>query len=272
MQLQWRDAQGLTHQGVPVAVHDISLDQPDWEERVGMALYQPSARIAQVQANSVAEKAGMAANDELIGINGQKMSGNAILRTIYASANTPVRLMVQRGATQFSIDVVPQAQALPVTQPGREAVVIGRIGVQIAANFQMVQERRGVLKALYLGVNTTVEQVILNLKGLWKVLTGQLSVKNIGGPVTIAKQAGSSAQDGLTQFLGFLAVLSASLGTLNLLPIPVLDGGHLIYYAAELLRGKPLPERILVVGQKLGFILLMMLMGIALLNDLRWFT
>ena len=136
----------------------------------------------------------------------------------------------------------------------------------------MVTEHRGFFKAIYLGVDTTIEQMGLNLKGLYKIVTGHLSVKNIGGPVTIAKQAGNSAHGGFTQFLGFLAVLSVSLGTLNLLPIPVLDGGHLVYYAAEAVRGRPLPEQFLVVGQKIGFLLLLLLMGIALFNDAHWFA
>ena len=272
IQLQWRDAQGQTHTSAALNLNNISLDQVDWQERLGMVLYQKTARIEQVIPNSVAEKAGIKTNDELIGINGASASGNHILDVIHASPNKPVLLSVSRQNEHFSLEVVPQAETLPIVQAGQEPIVIGRIGVQVAGNYQMVSEERGFLRAAYLGVDTTIEQVGLNLKGLYKVLTGHLSVKNIGGPVTIAKQAGNSAHAGFTQFLGFLAVLSVSLGTLNLLPIPVLDGGHLVYYAAELLRGKPLPEKILIIGQKIGLILLLMFMGIALLNDMRWFT
>ncbi len=272
MRLQWRDAQGNIHTSDALNLDSISLDQVNWQERLGMALYQKTARIAQVVPNSAAEKAGIKANDELVGINGALASGNQILDTIHASPNKPVRLMVRRDNQVSTLELVPQAETLPVVQAGQEPIVIGRIGVQVAANFQMVSEQRGFLRAAYLGVDTTVEQIGLNLKGLYKVLTGHLSVKNIGGPVTIAKHAGNSAQNGFTQFLGFLAILSVSLGTLNLLPIPVLDGGHLVYYAAEVVRGKPLPEKMLVIGQKIGLILLLILMGTALLNDMRWFT
>jgi regulator of sigma E protease len=272
MQLQWRDAQGMIHTSDALNLNDISLDQVDWEKRLGLALYQKTARIGQVLPNSVAEKAGIQANDELVGINGTPTSGNRILDTIHANPNQSIVLTVHRQNQSFNVNVVPQAETLPVMQAGQEPVVIGRIGVQVAANFPMVSEQRGLLRAAYLGLDTTIEQIGLNLKGLYKVLTGHLSVKNIGGPVTIAKQAGNSAQNGYTQFLGFLAVLSVSLGTLNLLPIPVLDGGHLVYYAAEVVRGKPLPEKVLIIGQKIGLILLLMLMGTALLNDMRWFT
>ena len=272
MQLQWRDAQGMIHTSDALNLNGISLDQVDWEKRLGLALYQKTARIGQVLPNSIAEKAGIQANDELVGINGTPASGNQILDTIHTSPNKSVRLMVRRDNQVSTLELVPQAESLPVVQAGQEPMVIGRIGVQVAANFQIVSEQRGFLRAAYLGVDTTVEQIGLNLKGLYKVFTGHLSVKNIGGPVTIAKHAGNSAQNGYTQFLGFLAILSVSLGTLNLLPIPVLDGGHLVYYAAEVVRGKPLPEKMLVIGQKIGLILLLMLMGTALLNDMRWFT
>ena len=272
MQLQWRDAQGMIHTSDALNLNGISLDQVDWEKRLGLALYQKTARIGQVLPNSIAEKAGIQANDELVGINGTPASGNQILDTIHTSPNKSVRLMVRRDNQVSTLELVPQAESLPVVQAGQEPMVIGRIGVQVAANFQIVSEQRGFLRAAYLGVDTTVEQIGLNLKGLYKVLTGHLSVKNIGGPVTIAKHAGNSAQNGFTQFLGFLAILSVSLGTLNLLPIPVLDGGHLVYYAAEVVRGKPLPEKMLVIGQKIGLILLLILMGTALLNDMRWFT
>lgn len=272
MQLQWRDAQGMIHTSDALNLNDISLDQVDWEKRLGLALYQKTARIGQVLPNSVAEKAGIQANDELVGINGTPASGNQILDTIHANPNQSIVLTVHRQNQSFNVNIVPQAETLPVMQAGQEPVVIGRIGVQVAANFPMVSEQRGLLRAAYLGLDTTIEQIGLNLKGLYKVLTGHLSVKNIGGPVTIAKQAGNSAQNGYTQFLGFLAVLSVSLGTLNLLPIPVLDGGHLVYYVAEVVRGKPLPEKVLIIGQKIGLILLLMLMGTALLNDMRWFT
>lgn len=272
MQLQWRDAQGIIHTSDSLNLNNISLDQVDWEKRLGLALYQKTARIGQVLPNSVAEKAGIQTNDELVGINGVPASGNQILDVIHTNPNQSVILTVRRQNQSFNINVVPQAESLPVMQAGQEPMVIGRIGVHVAANFPMVSEQRGLLRAAYLGLDTTIEQMGLNLKGLYKVLTGHLSVKNIGGPVTIAKQAGSSAQNGYTQFLGFLAVLSVSLGTLNLLPIPVLDGGHLVYYAAEVVRGKPLPEKVLIIGQKIGLILLLMLMGTALLNDMRWFT
>ena len=270
--LKWRDTAGNEHTSSPLSLAQISLDQQNWQEQVGLALYQKNAPIGLVVAGSPAEQAGLKVGDVLIGVNDVRASGNQILNTIHASPNRVVTLMVQRQNETFSAEITPKAETLPVNQPGQAPITVGRVGIQVAADVPMVTEHRGFFKAIYLGVNTTIEQMGLNLKGLYKILTGHLSVKNIGGPVTIAKHAGNSAHGGFTQFLGFLAVLSVSLGTLNLLPIPVLDGGHLVYYAAEAVRGRPLPEQFLVVGQKIGFLLLLLLMGIALFNDAHWFA
>ena len=270
--LKWRDISGNEHTSSPLKLDKVSLDQQNWQEQVGLALYQKNAPLGQVVENSPAALAGLKSGDILVGVNGVHASGNQILNTIQTNPDRAVMLMVQRQNEHFSVEVTPKSETLPVNQPGQTPMTVGRIGVQIASDMLFVTEKRGVFKAITLGVSTTLEQMMLNLKGLYKVLTGHLSIKNIGGPVTIAKQAGNSAHGGFTQFLGFLAVLSVSLGTLNLLPIPVLDGGHLVYYAAEAMRGRPLPERILIAGQKIGFLLLLLLMGIALFNDARWFA
>lgn len=270
--LKWRDSSGNEHESSSLSLAQVSLDQQNWQEQIGLALYQKNAPIGEVVAQSPAEQVGLKAGDVLIGVNGVHASGNQILNTIHNSPNRVLTLMVQRKNEAFSLEITPKAETLPVNQPGQEPITVGRIGIKIALDVPLVTEHRGVFKAAYLGVQTTLEQMVLNVKGLYKVVTGHLSLKNIGGPVTIAKQAGNSAQGGFTQFLGFLAVLSVSLGTLNLLPIPVLDGGHLVYYAAEAIRGRPLPEQILVLGQKIGFLLLMLLMGIALFNDAHWFA
>ena len=272
LSLKWRDSNGQEHKTSSLSLGQVSLDQSDWAERVGLELFQKDAPIGQVIAGSPAEQAGLKAGDILIGVNGVRASGNQILHEIHTKPNEKLTLMVQRQDAILSVELTPKAETIPANQPREKPIVIGRIGIQVASDVAMITEHRGVFKSLYLGVTTTADQIRLNLKGLYKILTGKLSAKNIGGPVTIAKQAGNSAHGGLTQFIGFLAVLSVSLGTLNLLPIPVLDGGHLVYYAAEAIRGKPLPEQFLIAGQKIGFILLMLLMGIALFNDAHWFA
>ncbi|MDH3560276.1 MAG: site-2 protease family protein, partial [Gammaproteobacteria bacterium] len=106
---------------------------------------------------------------------------------------------------------------------------------------------------------------------LWKMVRGKASVENLSGPISIARYAGQSAAIGLTAFLGFLAIVSVSLGVLNLLPIPILDGGHLMYYLIEMLKGSPVSEAVQMFGQRVGIILLLLLMSLAFYNDLARF-
>ena len=115
---------------------------------------------------------------------------------------------------------------------------------------------------------TTWDSSLLSLRLMGKLVTGQLSLKNMSGPVTIANAAGESANRGLKQFIGFLAFISISIGIMNLLPIPVLDGGHLMYYMVEILTGKPVSEATMMIGQKIGIFLLGLMMVIAFYNDI----
>lgn len=134
---------------------------------------------------------------------------------------------------------------------------------------EMLREvRHGPLESVLEALRRTASMSLLTLESIGKMLFGELSVKNLSGPITIAKVAGASAESGLADFLNFLAYLSISLGVLNLLPIPVLDGGHLLYYLAEWVRGRPLSERVQAAGMQIGMTLVVGLMLLALLNDL----
>jgi regulator of sigma E protease len=157
-----------------------------------------------------------------------------------------------------------------ITEKGRE---IGRIGayVQLPDDEQRAAMRvvvsHGLLKAIPAALNKTWEMTTLTLRTLWKMVTGRASIENLSGPITIAQYAGQSAAIGLAAFLGFLGIVSVSLGVLNLLPIPVLDGGHLLFYLVELATGRPVAESVQVAGQKLGIVLLLGLMSLAFYND-----
>jgi regulator of sigma E protease len=131
-----------------------------------------------------------------------------------------------------------------------------------------VNERYGPIEALVEAVDKTWRMSWLTLRVLGKLVTGEASVKNLSGPITIAHYAGVTARIGLEPFLGFLAIISISLGVLNLLPIPMLDGGHLFYYLIEILKGSPVSEATEIIGQKIGMLLLFCLMSIAIYNDL----
>ena len=150
--------------------------------------------------------------------------------------------------------------------------VIGRIGAYVRVPEELGAELRtetryGVVAALQKSLVKTWDMSVLTLRTLWKMLVGQASLDNISGPISIAQYAGHSASIGLGTFLGFLAIVSISLGVLNLLPVPVLDGGHLMYYLIELLKGSPVSEQTEILGQRIGIALLFALMSLALFND-----
>jgi regulator of sigma E protease len=130
-----------------------------------------------------------------------------------------------------------------------------------------VTVRYGPLEAFVEGARKTWELSAFTLKMLGRIVTGDASVKNISGPLTMADFAGQSAQQGILVFVGYLALISISLGVLNLLPVPLLDGGHLLYYFAELIKGSPVSDRAFEVGQRIGMAVLAMLMALALFND-----
>src|SRR5213592_1464901 len=143
-----------------------------------------------------------------------------------------------------------------------------RLGVDPATAERLsVTVRYGVVEALAQGAAKTWELSIFTLKMLGRILIGDASLKNISGPLTMADYAGQSAQAGVLTFIGYLALISISLGVLNLLPVPLLDGGHLMYYLAEIVKGSPVSDRVLEVGQRIGMAMLAVLMALALFND-----
>lgn len=151
---------------------------------------------------------------------------------------------------------------------------VARIGVAVKDRPELreamfVTIRYGILEAFAKAVRQTWETSTLSVSVIGKMLFGDVSWKNLSGPVTIADYAGQSAQLGLAQYLKFLALISISLGVLNLLPIPVLDGGHLLYYTIEIIKGSPIPERFMEIGQQVGMAVLLMLMGFAFYNDIN---
>ena len=151
--------------------------------------------------------------------------------------------------------------------------MVGRIGIQPAAGLAVPEsmkslERYGPLAAVGRAVDKTWGMSVLTIRMIWNVATGDVSAKNLSGPINIAEYAGFSARQGILSFLSFLAVVSVSLFVLNLLPIPILDGGQVIYQLAELVKGSPLSERTQAVGQQIGILLLLMLMSFAFYNDL----
>jgi regulator of sigma E protease len=153
-------------------------------------------------------------------------------------------------------------------RPGEQGQTIGRIGAGIGARVAMVDVRYGPLESLHRAVVRIWDMSVFSLRMLGKMVMGELSWRNLSGPVAIADFAGQSAKVGALAYIAFLALISVSLGVLNLLPVPVLDGGHLVYYGLEAIKGRPLSERFLQVTQKAGLMAVVGLMAVALFNDL----
>jgi regulator of sigma E protease len=237
-------------------------------KKIGLEPIKPNipAVIGEILPDSAAEKAGFKPNDKILRIDGVEMDDwEQVVNNIKDNPSKPLQFELLRDQKIVRITATPE----PIEE-GDETV--GRMGAgvkleQTESSKFLITLNYSPLLSLQKAIIKTWDTSIFSLKMLGKMLTGQLSLKGISGPVTIADYAGQSANLGLKVFLGFLALVSISIGVLNLLPIPVLDGGHLMYYIVEIFKGSPVSERTMLAGQKLGFALLGLLMTIALFND-----
>ena len=241
-------------------------------DKLGLHLYQPVVLpvIGDVVSGSVAERAGLRQGDRILRANGATMQRwMDVVEVIRAHPGETVLLDVQRGeaASTMQIAVVPQT----VAESGKTAGKIGAVPKVDEAAWQamFVEVSYGPLEALAQSLRKTWETSVISLKMLGKMVTGEVSMKNLSGPITIADYAGQSAKMGAASYLSFLALISISLGVLNLLPIPLLDGGHLLYYVAELVKGSPASDQAWEIGQKIGIALLGTLMVFAVYNDIN---
>ena len=240
---------------------------PDFLRRFGLRLQPAPVRIERVLAGDAAALAGLRAGDLVLGAGPQApgpqpIDADALLRAIAQSRGQALTLHIQRGARR--IDVVVRARA----QPGARGVAQWRIGALLDARVPTVLVRLAAWPALQQGARRTWELSALSLRTLGRMVIGQASLNELSGPVTIADYAGRSAALGWAPYLSFLAVVSLSLGVLNLLPIPVLDGGHLLYYAVEILTHRKVPQRVQERLQQGGLALIALMIAVALYNDI----
>ena len=246
---------------------DVESDALD---RVGLRLYRPPLEpvIGQLVSGGAAERAGLQPGDRVLLADGRPVdTWEALVATVQARPEVPLALRIERAGATQNVEVVPAA----VSSGQRR---IGRIGAapQVPAAHterMLIRVQYGAGESLWKGVVKTGDIAVFSLKMLGKMLVGQVSWKHLSGPVTIADFAGQSAALGWVSYLTFLALISISLGVLNLLPIPLLDGGHLMYYAIEIVKGKPVSERAMELGQRVGLALLLVMMAFAFYNDLN---
>lgn len=253
-------------QSIQVILHTeaVVLDenQPDAATQLGLRPAQGAPMIGTVLADSPAQASGLQAGDRIVRVNGAAIhSASQLLQQIRNSAGQVLNLDVLRGQKTVAYRVTPQAQN------DAEGHVIGKIGASIAPQYRFIQIRYGMLESIALAGQQLKNLAWFNLRMLWKVLSGNLSLKSLSGPLTIADYAGRTAQMGWIPYVNFLALISLSLGVLNLLPVPLLDGGHLLYYLAEIILGRELSPRAQEIGQRIGLGLLLLLMSVALFND-----
>ncbi|MDX8377928.1 MAG: RIP metalloprotease RseP [Mariprofundales bacterium] len=268
------------------AGHDVLLDIKRHDNPMRISLYIPlpeqdpllvnmasdyvgilrglRVSIDKVLADSAAAAAGMQAGDEFMSIDDVDVNdARAMIKTIAANANTALPVVILRGQQFINLTLTPRAN-----DKGE-----GKIGVMLSIKpiYPNIIWQQGLFSGLWYGVERTWEMSVLTLDVLVKMVTSVIGAENLGGPIAIAQLAGQTASLGLVPFLMFLGLISVNLGVLNLLPVPILDGGHLAYLSIEAVRGKPLSDKIMEKTQMVGLVLVMSLMTFAVYNDLvRW--
>ncbi|MCL4760775.1 MAG: RIP metalloprotease RseP [Burkholderiales bacterium] len=280
--LRWRLLRASGHEEVALAVTAADggsatrvlslrgLDGSDWEgpfmQKLGLAVDLGAPLVDEVVPGKPAERAGLRRGDRILAVDERAArSPSDVAAATNAKPGAPIVFRIERDGGAFDVPLTTEA-----TQANGR--VVGIAGLRLKVDPALAERlgttvRYGPVDAFAQGARKTWELSVFTLRMLGRILVGEASLKNISGPITLADFAGQSAQAGALVFVGYLALISISLGVLNLLPIPLLDGGQLLYYFAEVLRGRPLSDRAFEVGQRIGMAVLAALMALALFND-----
>jgi len=243
-------------------------EAPDLLTDLGLSTWLPRVPplVAEIVGGGAAEAAGVRAGDRLLSADGLALDDwMEWVEHVRARPGQAIAVTLERGGQVLALELVP------ATQRGADGRTIGQVGMAVAPpempEHLWREVRFGPLSAIGEAGRRTVELIEFTLVSIKKMLTGLISHKNLSGPITIAKVASASAESGLVNYIAFLALLSISLGVLNLLPIPVLDGGHLVFYTIELVAGRPVPARVEQLSYQLGLAVVLGIMMLALYND-----
>jgi regulator of sigma E protease len=271
MALEVRSPSGATSQ-LKLAFDTLTVDdltEGRFFRALGVTPFRPllPATIERTEPDGAAHEGGLQRGDTVVAVGGKPVEGwSHWVQTVQASAGKPLITTVIRDATRRQLTITPRS----VERDGKK---MGFIGAQVQQHIAgldkyYVVERYGPSEAFTQALDKTWEVSTLTLQMFWKMLRLEVSLDNLSGPITIARYAGDSARSGPVRFFEFLAIVSVSLGILNLLPIPVLDGGHLLYFAVEAVKGSPMSDQAQYVGQHLGLMMLVGLMSLAFYNDI----
>lgn len=284
----WRETllvlmENIGEQQVRVSVKDDDLgyqqtylDLSNWQLKddgnpivdIGIKPFRPAEtmRLGHVQKGSPAEFGGLQVDDEIHLVNGEAMSSwHAFVTRIQRSPNTPLLLTISRGNDKLNIEVTPGSKK---SEQGLNQGYLGVIPfVENWPSWMVSTQQYGVFDAIVLGVDKTIQLINVSFATVVNLITGQVSVANLSGPVGVAIGAGASTSSGIMPLLEFLVFVSVSIGFFNLLPLPILDGGHLMYYIIELIRKKPVSEKTQELGFRIGALILILLTCLALFND-----
>ncbi|HSS65283.1 MAG TPA: RIP metalloprotease RseP [Gammaproteobacteria bacterium] len=248
-----------------VALDDLTRGQ--FFERLGFTPMRPTIppRMGRIFEGQPADRAGLRPGDLILSVDDTPVeTWHQLVEYLRARPEQTIEIVVDRSGQQHRLTLVPRA----VEENGQR---VGKIDAALDENVRdryYAVERYTPLDAFSRAADKTAQVTVLTLQMLWKMVTLEVSVENLSGPISIAQYAGVSAEVGIARFLEFLGIVSISLGIINLLPIPLLDGGHLMYYLIELVQGRPVSEQAQFVAQRLGIAMLVCLMGLAFYNDL----
>lgn len=248
---------------------DLNTPKQDWLRTLGFEPFQPllPVVVGEIVSGGPADKAGLRHKDTILDIAGQSvLDWSAFVDIVQAHPGELVRVSYRREGTLFIVDILLDQVTL------QDGQAIGRMGVGVDVPKELIEKytstvQYGPVDALKQGYQRSVDLFGISLVMMQRMFFGNVSLENLSGPLSIAQFSGEALQTGLISFLSLLGLISLSIGLLNLLPIPVLDGGHLLYYLVEMVKGSPVSEQIMAVGQTIGLVLIVGLMFVALFND-----